>query len=244
MGTDLLCMRLCSELRRSRVIRERCKAEVGLSIWSSVGRVPQRGICHRAADPPFVFLWRSLSHETSHCTRPGICRTRACRAAGVYTNRAEQLSPGVCRLELRSRGVQRDRRTSRFQDGDPRGQRPLVHVHGPPLAPRVDDPRCHRSEKTGGAQVRRRTGEHVVDSNGPARQHHDYRPGAGLPPMGRRPIETARRRFFDLGHQRSCQPEEARAVEDRRTGNHRNGYPGGRYVYTAAALPGYQDELS
>jgi hypothetical protein len=26
-------------------------------------------------------------------------------------------------------------------------------------------------------------------------------------------------------------------------GTHRNGYPGGRYVYAAAALPGYQDEL-
>src|SRR6516225_3145530 len=40
--TDLLCMRLCSELSQAESNPRHCKAEVGLSIWSSYLSPEQR----------------------------------------------------------------------------------------------------------------------------------------------------------------------------------------------------------
>jgi hypothetical protein len=43
--TDLLCMRLCSELSQAESNRRHCKAEVGLSIWSSEDSLSE-SFCH------------------------------------------------------------------------------------------------------------------------------------------------------------------------------------------------------
>ena len=54
MVTDLLCMRLCSELSQVQSNPRQCKAEVGLSIWSS--RRDARAVSavgHQAHDAPW-----------------------------------------------------------------------------------------------------------------------------------------------------------------------------------------------